>query len=159
MCNLVNMTHEEITRFFEQKVPRNWFSSLEVDADGEEILVVGELPADATAEGFRESTRAERIALADTAEDLFHRKVSWGVRRDGATTLFTHLSIPVMTRLRLRERAVLDTLIDAGVARSRSESLAWCVKLVGRHESDWLGELRGALAGVEKVRSAGPNVA
>ena len=44
-----------------------------------------------------------------------------------------------MTRLRMRERAVLDTLIDAGVARSRSEALAWCVRLVDRHQGEWIG--------------------
>ncbi|MFI5035824.1 MAG: hypothetical protein ACHQFZ_06430 [Acidimicrobiales bacterium] len=152
------MKNEEIQRFFDEKVPRNWFSSLTVESDGDEILCVGVLPADVTAEGFRESSRAERMALADAAQDLFRRKVSWGVTRDGVTTLFTHLGVPVMTRLRLRERKVLDTLIDAGVARSRSEALAWCVKLVGRHESDWLGELRDALAGVENVRAGGPDL-
>jgi hypothetical protein len=64
----------------------------------------------------------------------------------------------VMTRLRLRERAVLDTLIEGGVARSRSEALAWCVKLVGRHESEWLADLREALSGVEHVRAEGPTL-
>ena len=37
-----------------------------------------------------------------------------------------------MTRLRMPERRVLDTLVDAGVARSRSHALAWCVRLVRR---------------------------
>lgn len=152
------MKNEEIKRFFDEKVPRNWFSSLSVESDGDEILCVGELPVDVTAEEFRESTRADRMGVAEAAEDLFRRKVSWGVSRDGVTTLFTHLSTPVMTRLRLRERAVLDTLIDSGVARSRSEALAWCVKLVGRHESEWLSELREALAGVESARAGGPTL-
>ncbi|HVB70335.1 MAG TPA: hypothetical protein VND83_02390 [Acidimicrobiales bacterium] len=152
------MKNEEIKRFFDEKVPRNWFSSISVDFDGDEIWCVGELPADVKVEEFRESTRAERMGVAEAAEDLFRRKVSWGVSRDGVTTLFTHLSTPVMTRLRLRERAVLDTLIESGVARSRSEALAWCVKLVGRHETEWLAELREALAGVESARTAGPSV-
>ncbi len=152
------MANEEIKRFFDEKVPRNWFSSISVDFDGDEIWCVGELPADVKVDEFRESTRAERMGVAEAAEDLFRRKVSWGVSRDGVTTLFTHLSIPVMTRLRLRERAVLDTLIESGVARSRSEALAWCVKLVGRHETEWLAELREALAGVESARAAGPTV-
>jgi hypothetical protein len=82
--------------------------------------------------------------------------VSWGVTTDGVTTLFTTLGMPTMTRLRLRERAVLDTLIDAGVARSTSDALAWCVKLVARHQSEWLAELREALVGVERVRAEGP---
>src|SRR5271169_1042642 len=106
------MKYEEIKRFFDEKVPRNWFSSLDVECDGDEVLCVGVLTADVTADGFRESSRAERMALAAQAQDLFRRQVSWGVSRDGVTTLFTHLSTPVMTRLRLRERMVLDTLID-----------------------------------------------
>jgi hypothetical protein len=58
--------------------------------------------------------------------------------------------------LRQRERLVLDTLVEAGVARSRADALAWCVRLVGQHESDWLGELREAMTHVEDVRSKGP---
>jgi hypothetical protein len=63
-----------------------------------------------------------------------------------------------MTRLKLRERAVLETLIDGGIARSRSEALAWCVKLVARHQEDWLAELREALEAVEQVRVVGPSL-
>jgi hypothetical protein len=152
------MKNEEIKRFFDEKVPRNWFSSLSVESDGDEILCVGELPTGVTVDEFRESTRAERVGVAEAAQDLFRRRVSWGVSHDGVTTLFTHLSTPVMTRLRLRERAVLDTLIDSGVARSRSEAVAWCVKLVARHESEWLSGLREALAGVESARAEGPTL-
>ena len=70
--------------------------------------------------------------------------------------MFTTISVPVMTRLRQSERLVLDTLVDAGVARSRSDALAWCVRLVGQHEDSWLADLREALRHVEEVRSAGP---
>ncbi len=66
------------------------------------------------------------------------------------------MAIPVMTRLRLRERAVLDTLIDAGVARSRSEALSWCVRPVGKNESEWVHSLRQPLAELEKPRPRGP---
>jgi len=65
---------------------------------------------------------------------------------------------PQQTGLKLRERAVLETLIDGGIARSRSEALAWCVKLVARHQEDWLAELREALEGVEQVRVGGPSL-
>jgi hypothetical protein len=61
-----------------------------------------------------------------------------------------------MTRLRMPERAVLDTLVDAGVARSRSHALAWCVRLVAEKQDEWLKDLREALTHVEKVRSEGP---
>ncbi|CAA9236244.1 MAG: hypothetical protein AVDCRST_MAG57-1283, partial [uncultured Blastococcus sp.] len=65
--------------------------------------------------------------------------------------------VPVMTRLRQDERRVLDTLVDSGVARSRSEALAWCVKLVGRNADSWLAELREAMTSVQRVREQGPD--
>ena len=151
--------NDQIIRFFSEKVPSEWFlGPPAIESDDDEILCVGVLPPDATIEGFREETRAQRVAIAEEAEPRFGRKVSWGVERDGVTTLFTTQSTPVMTRLRIRERAVLDTLIDAGVARSRSEALAWCVKLVARHQAEWLAELREALVGVEQVRAGGPTL-
>jgi len=150
---------DEIQACVQAKVPEGWFTGPpNVEADEEEILVLGALPAERAVDAFRESTRTERVAIARETESRFGRPVSWGVERDGATTLFTTQASPVMTRLRLRERAVLTTLIDAGIARSRSEALAWCVKLVERHQADWLAELREALAGVEQVRVGGPSL-
>ncbi len=150
---------DEIQAFVQAKVPEGWFAGPpRVEADEEEILVLGVLPAEQAVDAFREATRDERIAIARETESRFGRPVSWGVERDGATTLFTTQASPVMTRLRLRERAVLTTLIDAGIARSRSEALAWCVKLVERHQAEWLTELREALAGVEQVRHGGPSL-
>ena len=105
---------------------------------------------------FREETRDARIEIAREAEHTFGRKVSWGVTCDGRKVMFTTLSVPVMTRLRQSERRVLDTLVDAGVARSRSDALAWCARLVGEHEDAWLSELRTALSRVEEVRAQGP---
>ncbi len=153
------MTKEEVTSFISARLPNGWFAGpLGIEMDDDEILCVGTLPSDAGVESFREQTRTERMAIAGDAEARFQRKVSWGVVHDGVRTVFTSQSIPVMTRLRIGERAVLDTLIDAGVARSRSDALAWCVKLVGRHEADWLAELREALVGVEQVRATGPTL-
>ena len=106
---------------------------------------------------FREETRDARIEIAREAEHTFGRKVSWGVVSDNYKVMFTTLSIPVMTRLRQSERRVLDTLVDAGVARSRSDALAWCVRLVGEHEDSWLSDLREALRHVEQVRAEGPH--
>lgn len=114
----------------------------------------------AAAEGrisrFRESTRAERMAIAAEAEARYGRTLSWGASVDGTRMLFTHLSVPVMTRLRQPERQVLDTLVDAGVARSRSDALGWAVRLVAEHSDEWLSSLRAAMAEVEKLRSQGP---
>jgi len=61
-----------------------------------------------------------------------------------------------MTRLRMRERRTLDTLVSAGVARSRSDALAWCVRLVRDHEGEWIDQLRDALVAVEEARATGP---
>jgi hypothetical protein len=149
----------EMTRFFAEKVPEGWFEGEPaLEWDDEEILCTGSLPPPGDADDFRESTRAERMAIAAEAEARFGRKVSWGVTRQGATTLFTTQSTPVTARLGLHERAVLGTLIDAGVARGRSEARSWCVKLVARHERAWLDELREALTGVEQVTSGGPTL-
>ena len=148
---------DEIQAFVQAKVPEGWFTGPpNVEADEEEILVLGALPAERAVDAFRESTRTERVAIARETESRFGRPVSWGVERDGATTLFTTQASPVMTRLRLRERAVLTTLIDAGIARSRSEALAWCVRLVREHQGEWIDHLREALVHVEKVRDGGP---
>lgn len=164
---------DEVRGWFVGRLPEEWFAGpLEVDMDRDEILVVGtlatpELEADAgepvrraaersRIEAFREDTRARRIKVAEAAEIRFRRKVSWGARCGETTMLFTHLSLPAMTRLRLTERRVLDTLVDGGVARSRSEALAWCVRLVGRNQDEWLAELREALVKVEAVRNEGP---
>ncbi len=107
-------------------------------------------------DGFREDTRARRMRVADEAERRFERKVAWGARCGEVEAVFTHLSAPVMTRLRMGERRVLDTLVDAGVARSRSDALAWCVRLVHEHEGEWIAQLRDALVHVERVRADGP---
>jgi len=65
----------------------------------------------------------------------------------------------VMTRLRQPERLVLDTLVEAGVARSRAHALAWCVRLVGENSDAWLGRLREAMTEVQRVRDEGPGSA
>lgn len=155
------------------RIPTGWFTGPpQVASDRDELLVTGELApveldpdaspveraaaARSRAEAFREETRGQRMHIAEDAELRFRRKVSWAVRIGEETFPFTTLSVPVMTRLRLRERQVLDTLVDAGVARSRSDALAWCVRLVHDHQGDWIAQLRAALEGVEQARAAGP---
>src|SRR5213083_3310968 len=159
---------EHLEGWFAGRLPAEWFAApIDVSFDRDEILVVGtlaepELPKDAGPEtrtaaaearisGFREDTRAKRMRIADEAERRFGRKISWGARCADQRQLFTTLAIPAMTRLRMPEREVLDTLVDAGVARSRSHALAWCVRLLGYHEGDWITQLRDALVHVEKV--------
>jgi hypothetical protein len=167
---------DEVAGWLQGRVPAEWFTEApEVRVDREEILIVGTLPdvelgADAGEDAieaarsgrvqqFREDTRDARIRIAREVEHRVRRKVAWGVRIGDVERLFTNAAVPVMTRLRMPERHVLDTLIDAGVARSRSEALAWCVRLVGRNESDWIGQLRESLEHVQRARESGPQTA
>ena len=117
----------------------------------------GRPPSPAASARFREDTRDERMAIAREAEHRFGRHVAWGAEAGETSQVFTNLSVPVMTRLRQPERRVLDTLVDSGVARSRSDALAWCVKLVARNSDEWLSELRTAMTTVESVRQQGPS--
>ncbi|MFT4163969.1 MAG: hypothetical protein QM650_01860 [Microlunatus sp.] len=157
---------DDAQSWFEGRLPEDWFSEVNVSTDREEIVVVGTLTGETTdaaqAEGrisrFREETRGARMQIADEAQARYGRKVSWGARSGEVSELFTHLSVPVMTRLRQPERQVLDTLVDAGVARSRSEALSWAVTLVGEHAENWLAELRMAMSEVDKLRAQGPQL-
>jgi hypothetical protein len=144
-------------------LPAGWFDGpITVSVDDDEILVVGSLAAAGPGKGdpsaFREATRELRMQIADQVQPVTRRSLAWGVATDGAVTVFTSLSVPVMTRLRIAEREVLDTLVAAGAARSRSDALAWCVRFVGQREGAWLAELRNSLEGVSKVRAEGPKL-
>lgn len=179
-------TTQEIAAWLEGRLPAQWTAAgrPEVSVDREEVVVVlaveppggGEETDEGTGAGeagdarrraaeagriagFRADTRERRIGIAREVEHRFGRSVAWGVRCGGSRELFTHLAVPVMTRLRQPERLVLDTLVEAGVARSRAHALAWCVALVGEHADDWLAELRSALERVRAVRAQGPGAA
>ena len=162
----------QVTGWLHGRLPDDWFTGpARVTVDREEIIVVGTL---ATPEGsggddaaateaatgrlsrFREDTREQRIAIAREAEHRFGRKVAWGAECGPVESVFTHLAVPVMTRLRQPERRTLDTLVEAGVARSRADAVAWCVRLVGQHTEDWLEQLREAMTSVQQVRDQGP---
>jgi len=154
----------ELAAWLAGRLPSEWFAGEpEIVVDREEITVVGELrtpgrgdPALAI-ESFRERTRDTRVAIASEAERRYGLRVAWGATCAGSRQLFSRLSVPVMTRLRQEERLVLDTLVAAGVARSRSDALAWCVRLVGRHEDDWIVSLQDALVAVQRARAKGPD--
>jgi hypothetical protein len=169
---ITNEDLERVRGWFTGRLPAEWnVEPPRVTVDREEITVVLAIEDVAAAESeaetaearvgraraFREDTRDARIRIAREAERRYDRKIAWGVRVGDHEELWTHVAAPVMTRLRQPQRLVLDTLVDAGVARSRSEALAWCVRLVGQHEGDWLTELREAMAGVADVRKKGPS--
>ena len=161
----------EVAGWFAGRLPDDWFTGpVDLAVDRDEITVVGTLAEPEAGEGdaaaaragriarFREETRQQRMAIADAAQERYGRSIAWGAVCGDEREVFTNLSVPVMTRLRQRERLVLDTLVDAGVARSRSEALVWAVRLVGQHSEEWLTELRAAMASVEEVRGRGPDV-
>ena len=174
---ITNETQERVRGWFAGRLPSDWQTApAEITIDREEITVLLTIPdvelagADdaapseaaldearaGRARAFREDTRAHRMEIAREAQHRYERTVSWGLHVGERRELWTHVAAPVMTRLRQPERLVLDTLVDSGVARSRSEALAWCVRLVGQHEGDWLTELRDAMGSVADVRSRGP---
>jgi hypothetical protein len=173
MIGAMTSTDSSITAWLRGRLPDAWTEvPAEITIDRDEITIVltvtePELGDDASdadraeavagrVSGFREDTRDARMQVAREAEHRFERKVAWGVRIGDQTQLFTHLAVPVMTRLRQRERMVLDTLVAANVARSRADALAWCVRLVGQHTGDWLSELREAMQEVDRLRAEGP---
>lgn len=165
------VTKQDLAAWFAGSLPDDWFTEpVRVIFDRDEIQVTGQLAApqvddggntslaeEARIEQHRENTREQRMAVASRAQEKFERVVSWGASCGETEQLFTTASSPAMTRLHLEQRQVLDTLIDAGVARSRSDALAWCVNLVAENESEWIGNLRSALEAVEQAREQGPS--
>lgn len=166
---------QDAPAWFAGRLPEGLYTGVPVvSVDREEIVVIGdiaapELPADvdpaaaaAAVAGriarFREETREQRMSVAAQAQERYARKVAWGARIGESEVVFNNLAAPVMTRLRQSERQVLDTLVDAGVARSRSEALGWAVRLVGEHTEEWLGELRRAMTEVGTLRTQGPHL-
>lgn len=159
---------QQISDWLHGRLPSDWFTDVQVTVDREEVTVVGTIPppesdSEEAAAGriarFREETRATRIEIARELESRGRRKVAWGVTCGDTTRLFTRLAVPVMTRLTQPDRRVLDTLVESGVARSRADAVAWCVRLVRQHQGEWLGELQDAMQAVRRVREQGPEPA
>lgn len=164
-------TTDEVRAWFASHLPAGWFASApEVTYDDDEILVVGRLPQAPAGESnetrealdaasirrFRDETRDQRIRIAREAQRTFGRTVSWGAACGDARRLFTTARVPVGTRLDLEQRAVLDTLVRAGVAKTRGEALGVAVRLLAENESSWLEDLKDALARVDEVRAERP---
>lgn len=154
------------------RIPSGWYSEPpEVLVDRDEILVVGRIPDVQSADDVdlaiarsgrarqhREDTREERMRIAQEAQRKFSRHVSWGVRVGDTGHLFTHLAMPVMTRLRMRERQLLDRLVASGVVQNRSQALAWCIALVAQHQGEWLKDLDDAMRRVQQIRDRAPKL-
>ena len=160
---ITHTDQKKLEELISPMIPGGWFDGPpRLTVDDDEILIVGTLaqggPGDGDPTAFREATRAARMEIADRVQPATGRSVAWGVTVGDATTVFTSLGVPVMTRLRISERQVLDTLNAAGVAKSRSDALAWCVRFVGQREGAWLQELRTSIESVSKVRAEGPTL-
>jgi len=183
-ADFVPCDESDAAAWFAGRLPDGWFvepPSVKVDRD--EILVTGILakptvksddepnsradqtdsrsdPAQVAAEariaGFRSESRQQRMRIAEEAQGRWQRVVSWAAVCGETEQVFTHAAVPVMTRLRMDQRHILDTLISSGVVRSRSEAMAWCVNQVGEHQGEWFDRLRSAMSEVEKIRSEGP---
>jgi len=135
-----------ITDWLAGRLPQEWFTSVDVVTDREEITIRGTIdaPAGTGTDGetgriarFRQETRPARIGIARELEAATGRKVSWTVACGGTVVPFTRLSVPVMTRLAQPQRQ-------------------WCVRLVAQHEGEWLGRLEDAMTSVRDVRRGGP---
>ena len=164
-----------IRSWFAGRLPDDWVATqpanVEVDRDEITITIAVEPPQldadvseldlaeafDGRISGWREDTRDYRMRIAGEAEHRFQRKVAWAVECGDHNVVFNNLAAPVMTRLRQPERLVLDTLVEANIARSRADAVAWCVRLVGQNTDEWLKDLRTAMRSVEEVRAAGPD--
>lgn len=162
---------DEIKGWLGGRIPADWGVSVgDLKMDEHEALVTLRLADVQNVEGdldaarlgriqqFREETREARIKISQEAQRKFGKIVSWAAECGEVQQIFTHLALPVMTRLRLPEREVLDALVEAGIARSRAHALAWCVALVREHQGEWLKDLKQAMESVARVRAQGPKL-
>jgi len=162
---------EEIKGWLSGRMPKDWEVTVgDLQMDPQEVLVTLRLKDVESPEGdleaarigriqqFREDTRDARITISQEAHRKYGRILSWGAECGEVRQMFTHLALPVMTRLRIAEREVLDALVASGIARSRAHALAWCVALVRQHEAEWLKELKQAMESVARVRSQAPKL-
>ena len=162
---------DEIKGWLSGRMPKDWEVTVgDLQMDPQEVLVTLRLKDVENPEGdleaarigriqqFREDTRDARITISQEAQRKYGRILSWGAECGEVRQMFTHLALPVMTRLRIAEREVLDALVASGIARSRAHALAWCVALVRQHEAEWLKELKQAMESVARVRSQAPKL-
>ena len=156
-------------------IPDGWFTEPpEVVVDRDEIIIWGRLPEPRAGRRRHRRRQGRRPGRPDQPVPGGHprrpdpgapgrsstatsARSAWGVRCGDTEELFTHLSAPVMTRLRQPERQVLDTLVDAGVARVplRGAGLvrhAWSASTPRSGSTD----LRDAMTKVDELRRRGP---
>jgi hypothetical protein len=157
MASDVDQLKSRLRDWLGDRLPTEWLAGpAEIDMDREEALVVLPLAEGIDSGSFRQASRDQRIRLAQQAEEAFGISISWGTTTGGERRLFTTVRAAVPVALALPERQVLDGLVEAGVAGDRTEAVAWCIRLVGQHESDWLRDLREAVAAAPPGRRERP---
>lgn len=160
------MQIEELQRWLQARLPAYLAAQPpEVYIYPDEVVIVLHLAADPAAGDDqrsaeqaliaqqREATRPLRMQIAGEVQAMLRRPVAWGMRVGDSQVLFTTRTVPVMTRLGRAERDVLDTLVAAGVAETRSSALAYTVRAFAAEHADWLAEVRQAIEQVRQVRS------
>ncbi len=139
----------------------------EIILDADELLIILNLSSEtlvgegealknaeqALIERQRSETRTLRIQLGRNLERTFGCAVSWGMRAGGTVQLFTPNTIAVMTRLAHTERQVLDTLIAANVANTRSAALGYIVRTFAAEHHDWLNKVQEAAKNMASLRA------
>ena len=164
------MKIEELQRRIQERLPAQLLAGVpDISVYDDEVVVMLPIAADSLDSSLpdderrdaalrligrrREETRSLRIHLARDVQEVVGRPVAWGMKVGDTTALFTTRSAPVMTRLGRAERDVLDTLVAAGVADTRSSALAYTVRAFAVEHTDWLAEVRTAIEQVEQVRA------
>ncbi|MDE3075391.1 MAG: hypothetical protein KGJ86_08170 [Chloroflexota bacterium] len=137
----------------------------DISVDGDEILIVLKLNTSSIAEEQnrpeaeralierrRNETRGLRTQAGRRLGRSFGRAVSWGMQAGDSLELFTNNTAPVMTRLSRQERHVLDALITAKVANTRSGALGYVVRTFAAEHQEWLAEVQEAMSRVAGLR-------
>ncbi|GAB4210644.1 MAG: hypothetical protein OHK0022_44070 [Roseiflexaceae bacterium] len=163
------MNTQELQRWLEERLPEELRAAPpEITLYDDELVVVlsgagvvpAALPEDErrTAEErrigeLREESRPLRMRLARDLQAATGRPVAWGMRVGTSEELFTSRTVPVMTRLGRAERELLDTLVAAGVAETRSAALGYVVRAFAAEHGEWLAEMRAAITQMHAVRA------
>ncbi|MEI7770746.1 MAG: hypothetical protein WCI67_12180 [Chloroflexales bacterium] len=155
------MNNEEIESWVAQRLPAALAAGPpQVRRYDDELVIMLQAappasPAEAAAliARLRGESRGLRVQIAAELERSQKLPVAWGIRAGSVEALFTSRTAPVMTRLARAERDVLDTLVAAGVAETRSSALAYAVRAFAAEHGEWLAEVRQAIAEVERVRA------
>jgi hypothetical protein len=159
---------QELSRWLLSQLPASVAGgNPEITIEADELLIILNLNTDSLKgegealrkreqeliERQRSETRKLRIQLGRHLEQISGCVVSWGMRAGGTVQRFTMNTATVMTRLSAPERQVLDTLIAANVANTRSAALAYVVRTFAAEHQDWLNRVQEAARHMANLRT------